>query len=300
MHAFYFPHYTYSQMIYAHDVHCFHYRLPESADELRYQKSLLLAKQALLNATKSELNNKTSSDIERTQNDIKQSLADIQRLINNGVDKLLQMELECFTRVNLTVCAEIIDGHTAFRSLLEELAEHFMQSEYLKSILERKTQVLEIIQEKLSKANSKIKILELQILKREKEEASDAIDASTSTNNEATSCPGVGQIRFTFDSQSIDSEEYCREHTDTTIDQVDCIDVEVPANATNRDLWNVNSCTVDNELKSFQVFDSFVEVMNSIPVKVTASLLKVDVHRPWFDPSLFEDANHFTMVSEEL
>lgn len=256
---------------------------------------MLLAKQALLNATKSELNNKTSSDIEHTQNDIKLSLANIQGLINNGVDKLLQMELECFTRVNLTVCAEIIDGHTAFRLLLEELAEHFMQSEYLKSILERKTQVLQIIQEKLSEVNSEIKILELQILKREKEEASESIDSSTSSNNnEATSCPGVGQIKFTFNSETINSEEYCQEHADTAID---CIDVEVPANATSRDLWNVNSCTVDSELKSFQVFDSFVKLMNSIPVKVTASLLKVDVHRPWFDPSLFEDANHFTMVS---
>lgn len=276
-----------------------YFSLPESADELRYKKSLLLAKKALLEATRSELNNKTSSDIERTQTDIERSLATIRRLIDNGVDKLLQMELECFTRVNLTVCAEIIDGHVAFRSLLEELAEHFMQSEYLNSILKRKTQVLQVIQDKLSEVNSEIKILESQNSKREREEAAEAIDSSTSSNNEATSCPaGVGQIKFTFDSQSINSQEYCQEQSqDTNINQVDCIDLEVPANATSKDLWNVNSCTVDSELKSFKVLDSFVTLMNSIPVKITASLLKVDVHRPWFDSSLFENADHFTMVS---
>ena len=154
--------------------------LPESADELQYKKSLLLAKQALLNATKSELNNKTSSDIEKTQVDIERNLAEIKRLIDNGVDKLLQMELECFTRVNLTVCADIIDGHTAFQSLLQELAEHFMQSEYLKSILNRKSEVLEIIKNKLTEVKNELKILDTQISKRERKEASEAIDSSTS------------------------------------------------------------------------------------------------------------------------
>lgn len=214
-------------------------------------------------------------------------------MIDNGVDKLLQMELECFTRVNLTVCAEIIDGHTAFQSLLQELAEHFMQSEYLSSILNRKTQVLQIIQDQLTTVNSKIKVLDSQISKRERVEAAEAIDASMSIDNEATSCPGVGQIKFTFDSQTVSSEEYCEElHSG-----IDCIDVEVPANATNRDLWNVNSCTVDSALKSFKVFESFLQLMNSIPVKITASLLKVDVHRSWFDAAMFENADHFTMVS---
>lgn len=257
---------------------------------------MLLAKQALLVATRSELNNKTSEDIARTQTDIKRSQESIQQLIDNGVDKLLQMELECFTRVNLTVCGEIIDGHTAFRSLLEELAEHFMQSEYLTSILNRKNEVLKVIQDKLSEVVSEIKILDSQIAKREREETSEAIESSTSSSSESTSCPGVGQIKFTFDSHSINSDEYCQERA-TDTDLIDCIDVEVPANATSRDLWNVNSCTVDSELRSFNVLDPFIKLMNSIPVKISASLLKVDVHRPWFDTSLFENADHFTMVS---
>lgn len=258
---------------------------------------MLLAKQALLVATRSELNNKTSSDIARTQTDIERSLDSIRQLIDNGVDKLLQMELECFTRVNLTVCGEIIDGHVAFRSLLEELAEHFMQSEYLTSILNRKSEVLKVIQDKLSEVVSEIKILDSQIVKRERLEASDAIESSTTSSSESTSCPGVGQIKFTFDSHSINSDEYCQEQG-TNVDQGNCIDIAVPANATSKDLWNVKSCTVDSELRSFNVLDPFVKLMNSIPVKISASLLKVNVHRPWFDSSLFEDADHFTMVSD--
>ena len=266
----------------------------ESADELQYKKSLLLAKQALLNATKSELNNKTSSDIERTQNEIERNLAEIRRMIDNGVDKLLQMELECFTRVNLTVCGEIIDGHTAFQLLLQELAEHFMQSEYLQSILGRKAQVLKVIQDKLTEVKSSIKILDTQIAKREKEEASESLDSATNTEGRATSCPEIGQIKFTFDSQSINSDEYCQ--GDRSI--MDCIDVEVPANATHRDLWNVNSCIVDSELKSFDIFENFFGLMNSIPIKISASLLKVDIRRPWFDSSIFENSDQFTMVGE--
>lgn len=257
---------------------------------------MLLAKQALLIATRSELNNKTSSDIARTKSDIERSLESIRELIDNGVDKLLQMELECFTRVNLTVCGEIIDGHVAFRSLLEELAEHFMQSEYLTSILNRKSEVLKVIQDKLSEVASDIKVLDSQIAKKERKEAAEAIESSTSITSESTSCPGVGQIKFTFDSQSINSDEYCQQQG-TEADQVDCIDIEVPSNATSKDLWNVKSCTVDSELRSFNVLETFVKLMNSIPVKVSASLLKVNVHRPWFDPSLLENADHFTMVS---
>ena len=265
--------------------------MPESADELQYKKSLLLAKQALLNATRSELNNKTSSDIEKTQIDIERNLAEIKRLIDNGVDKLLQMELECFTRVNLTVCADIIDGHTAFQSLLQELAEHFMQSEYLKSILNRKSEVLEIIKNKLTEVKNELKLLDTQISKRERKEASEAIDSSTTTSSQATSCPEVGQIKFSFDSDNI--VDYCQGDSSA----IECIDVEVPANATNRDLWNVGSCTVDSNLKAFEVYDQFRGLMNSRPIKISASLLKVEVHRPWLDVSIFENADHFTMVS---
>lgn len=265
---------------------------------MQYKKSLLLAKQALLNATKYELNSKTNSDITQTQEEIERSLSEIQTWVDHGVDKLLQMEVDCFTRVNLSVCAEIIDGHTAFRALLVELAEHFAQSEYLKSILNRKTQVVQVIQEQLYRVNSEIRILDSLISKREKGEAEETMEASTSIDKNVTSCPGVGQIQFLFDSEDINSSQYCQDVEDSNNDNMnDCIDIEVPANATSRDLWNVNSCSVDSELMSFDMLKPFVKLMNSIPVKITASLLKVNIHRSWFDPSLFEDSDHFTMVS---
>ena len=250
-----------------------------------------------MNATKYELNKKTNSDITQTQEEIERSLSEIQTWVDNGVDKLLQMEVDCFTRVNLSVCAEIIDGHTAFRALLVELAEHFAQSEYLKSILNRKTQVVQVIQEQLYRVNSEIRILDSLILKKEKEEAGETIESSTSSDKNVTSCPGVGQIQFLFDSENIDSSQYCQDFEDSNDDVNDCIDVEVPANATSRDLWNVNSCSVDSELISFNMLEPFVKLMNSIPIKITASLLKVNVYRSWFDPSLFENSDHFTMVS---
>jgi len=264
--------------------------LVESSDELRYKLSLLQSKRALLTATDVELSSKTSADVNRTLNQISSSLLHIRQLIANGVDKLLQMEVECFTRVNLSVCNEIINGHAAFRFLLQELAGHFAQAEYLESILRGRPQVIKVIREKLLEVQSGIEILEAKINETTELEAGEIVDLSTSSDiPEVTSCPGVGQIKFTFDSTEVDSD--CRDDIDDA-----CFDIAVPINASSRHLWNVESCTIDSELKSYGMFESFVKLMNSVPFKVTASLMAVNVRRPWFDVSLFEDSDHFTMV----
>lgn len=244
----------------------------------------------MLNATDVELSSKTSADVKRTLNEINNSLIAIRELISNGVNKLLQMEVECFTRVNLTVCEEIINGHAAFRLLLQQLAEHFAQAEYLQSILNGRPQVLQVIRQKLLEVNSQLTVLEAEINRTALVEAEEAIDLSTSSDAiEVTSCPGVGRIKFAFDSRKQSSD--CQEDTESN-----CIDVAIPLNATNRDLWNVRSCSVDSELNSFRTLSSFVNLMNTIHVKITASLQKVKVHRTWFDDSIFEDDKHYTMV----
>ena len=266
---------------------CFH-SLPESSDELQHRKSILMAKMALLNATEKELNSKTSADVNRTLVQINESLSEITRLIKNGVDKLLQMEVECFTRVNLTVCGEISDGQNAFRYLLEELAEHYAHAEYLKSILNSAPEVIAVIQQEINQVKQDINILDADITVATKVETKETIDSSTANDAETASCPEVGQIKFTFNSQSYD---YCQN------DIADCIDLEIPANVSLRNLWNVRSCSIDSELIAFGRYDDFTELMNSIPLRITASLLKVDVHRTWFDPSVFESDSHFMMVS---
>ena len=48
--------------------------------------------------------------------------------VQNAVDKMLQMEVECFAKVNLTACGDIINTHTAFRLLLDDVAERFEQA----------------------------------------------------------------------------------------------------------------------------------------------------------------------------
>ena len=260
---------------------------------MRYKKSLLLAQQALLNATKNELSSKTTAEINNTLQEIKRSLSDLRDLVKNGVDKLLHMEVECFTRVNLTVCADIINGHTAFRFLLQEVSEHFAQAEYLKSILEGRSDSVQEIERKLSKIFSDLITINAQITKAGKAETAESIDATTSTDTNVIGCPGAKQLKFAFDSRQVDTDLHCQESGNGTRN---CIDIEVPINATSTNLWNIHSCPVDSELKSFKVFDNFTKLMNSVPVKISASLLKVTVNRRWFDRSIFENVDHFTMV----
>ena len=268
--------------------------LPESTDELQYRKSLLQAKKALLNATKNELSSQTNAEINQKRKKINESLSNISAMIQTGIDTLLQMEVECFAAVNLTICGEIENGHAAFRYLLEELAEHYAQAEYLDSILKKTPQVIEVLNEQLTVVNSAISNLDREIAVASKQEVTEAIDSSTSGSADITSCPGVGQIRFMFDSQSYNVESYCNGPIEN---RMNCTYVEVPLNVSSRNLWDVHSCSVDTELRTFGTYNDFKKLMNSIPLKVSASLLQVNVHRSWFDPSIFENSDHFTMVS---
>ena len=271
-------------------------RLPESADELRYKKSLLLTKQALLNATSVELNSVTNDEINRTLEVLAEKKSDLLRLVQNGVDKLLQMEVECFTRVNLTVCGEIIDGHAAFREILQEITEHFEQAEYLESILRGRENTLPVLNEKLSKVKQDLQSVSSEIVNADRREIAEDIDASTSSDYEVASCPALGQIKFTFDSQLkvAEIQQQCPSQ------KPKCLDFRVPVNATLRSLWDVHSCTVDSELDAFNQFRNFTFLMNSVPVKFTASLQKVEVKRSWLDMDIFRETKHFTMVTDTL
>ena len=250
-----------------------------------------------------ELNSKTSDSVNQTLYSIHNNLADLRVLIDRGVEKLLHMEVECFTKVNLTVCGDIIGGHTAFRSLLEDISEHYAQAEYLKSILEGKSKAVSTIQEKLVEVHSELQHEEAMIERAERFETAASIDMSTSTDADVSSCPDRGQIRFMFDSRSVDSGEYCEGYADEEWEEggdgeaSDCLDVEIPADSANNDLWNVHSCPVESELRSFGLLQNFSQLMNSVPLKISASLQRVKVHRPWFQASIFEDNEHFTIVS---
>lgn len=243
------------------------------------------------------MSSKTTADVNKTLREIETSLSELRILIKNGVDKLLQMEVDCFTRVNLTVCANIIGGHTAFRLLLQEISEHFAQAEYLRSVLEGRSDSILELKSKLSKISSNLKAIDALITKTSRAEIAESIDASTSTDEEVISCPGARQIKFTFDSRTVNTSTFCQESESGRSNLTSCIDIEIPANATNTNLWNIHSCAVDNELKSFKVFDYFTKLMNSVPLKISASLLKVNIERRWLDLSILKDMEHFTMVS---
>lgn len=268
----------------------------------------MLTQQILLNSTMNELSAKTSASVNQTLESIHDSLLQLRTLIDRGVEKLLQMEVECFTRVNLTVCGDIIGGHTAFRSLLVDISEHYAQAEYLKAILQGKSSAISTIREKLVDIFSELQRIQAMINHAEKTETAESVDMSTSSDADVSSCPDQGQIKFAFDSRTVNSDEYCEDEEyfeegeegegEGSGDMIkECVDVEVPANSTERNIWDVHSCPIESELSSFRLLHNFTQLVNSVPIKIFASLQKVKVHRPWFQPSIFEDSEHFTIVS---
>ena len=283
------------------------FSIAESADELRYRKSLLETEQALLSASRSELSNITSEDIKYTLDLINRSIADLDKKVNNAVDKLLQYEIECFTSVNASACELIISGHTAFKQILDKIAEHFEQANYLQSLLNRRNESLSVIDQKLLNTASQIKVLDANIRTAELRQIEMDMDLSSNNNIETRSCPEKDKIHFTFNTEDTAPHSYvCNDATEPEQDKQDgkgenlpyCSDDRIPVDISQSMLWNLASCSVDNQLQAFGLYDNFTKLMNFAQAKVTASLSKVEIHRTWFDETIFGDWEHFTLVSK--
>lgn len=255
----------------------------------------------MLNASRDELNNITSEDIKYTLEQINKSVAELDRQVQNAVDKLLQYEIECFTSVNASACDMIVNGHTAFKRILDKIAEHFEQASYLQSLLESREESILVIDQKLQSTATRIIALDAKIKAAELKQIEVDIDLSSNNNIEARSCPEQGNIHFTFDTSYVKLDSsVCSDMSyaanEGSVELPYCRDERVPVNVSQFMLWNVESCSVDNQLHAYGLYKNFTQIMNSSPAKVTASLSKVDIHRPWFDENIFRDWEHFTMV----
>lgn len=255
-----------------------------------------------MNASRDELNNITSEDIKYTLAQINRSVVELDKNIENAVDKLLQFEMECFTRVNASACEVIVNGHTAFKRILDKIAEHFEQASYLQSLLTSRNESISIIDQKLKSTATEINLLDTKIKAADMVEIEKDIDLSSNNNIETRTCPDEGKVHFTFDTRhTIPDPSVCGGTSDSQNEEGQglpyCHDERIPANVSTATLWNVASCSVDQQLRAFGLYENFTHLMNSAPAKVTASLSKVDIHRSWFDETIFRDFEHFTMVS---
>ena len=251
-----------------------------------------------MNATKNDLANKTNEDVNDSLDKIKAIMQTLRGRVKNAVDRLIQMEVECFAKVNLTICADIFNTHTAFKLLLNDIAEYYEQAAYLESILNGRDEALSVLLQKLSEIATGIKSLDNQISTAEDAETSGIIDLATGRQADplaSTTCVEAGKIQFSYHTSSETDELTCS--SDTNSSQY-CSDVRVPLNATQSPLWSVHSCAIDDDLAPFdEILPKFHTVMNTIETEITASLQRVDIVRPWLDQNILLDSNHYTMVS---
>ena len=114
------------------------------------------------------------------------------------------------------------------------------------------------------------------------------MDLSSNNNIKTRSCPEKGKIHFTFDTEDTIVTPYlylCNGATKLDQDGRQegnlpfCPDDCIPVNFSQSTLWNLVSCSVDNQLQAFGLYDNFTQLMNSAQVKITTSLSKVDIHR---------------------
>ena len=245
----------------------------------------------MLLSIRAEIDANASSHLSGHLDDINENLEELQEDVNTTVNEILMNEIDCFTKVNVSACSEINSGYTGFRYTLDQIAEHFAQVDFLESLLYDKTSNIELIDEKLEEVTSKLKVITAKIATAELIEQEESLDISISHSTpQGSSCYDCGAVKFSFTSESVtygceSGEEDCNN------------DITASSSALQKSLWNIRSCSVDNELKSFNLYESFVSHMNTARFNITASLKKVVVDRPWFDVTLFKQAG-FTLVSD--
>ena len=264
--------------------------LPESADELRYQISLIQAQIASLNATMVTLYSQSDEEVQKEMENVAQKLQELNQMVETGVGVLQRMEISCFMKLDIAACQNISDGRSAFHFLLQEVAERYAQVEYLNSILNRRRKFISILQDRVSELNAQKKAVQHQLDKTETSELSETI----SVQEQAKCSTEEGRVQLDFKTEEvlIDSDCVRRQESDGIYCNDDFL---LPANVTHRELWHLESCTVDSELRAFGLLKNFTEALNGAHTQITASLLKVDILRPWFDITVFEDS-HMKMV----
>ena len=279
------------------------FRVDQSADELRYLRSMYQAQYALLNASQNELHNITSKDIQYTLEKINSSLENLGKTVKNAIDKLMQYQIECFTQVNASACEIITSGETAFKFVLDKIAEHYEQAAYLQAILGSRNESIIVIGEKLDDVTREIDVLNSKIETAERERIEKDAEVVANKNFDVKSCPTAwGRTLFTYESDhTVLDAVTCSGKVAVDVGNNTmvpyCLDERIPVNTSERLLWNLASCSVDLQTKAFHRYSDFITLMNTAPSKISASLTKVNVKRAWFDEAIFRDWEHFTVVS---
>ena len=264
---------------------------------------MLQAQYGLLNVSRNELHNITSKDILYTLKKINSSLEDLGRTVRNAVDKLMQFQIECFTQVNASACAIITSGETAFKFIIDKIAEHYEQAAFLEAILNSRNESIIVIGDKLDEIERQMDVLDSKIEKAERERIDKDADLAANANFDVKSCPtSWGKTLYTYESEhTVLDDTTCSGKVAVDVGNNTmipyCLDERIPVNTSERLLWNLASCSVDLQTKAFGRYDDFITLMNTVPSKISASLTKVNIKRAWFDEAIFRDWEHFTVVS---
>ena len=257
----------------------------------------------MLNVSRNELHSITSKDIVYTLDKINSSLLNLDRKVNVAIDKLMQFQIECFTQVNASACKIITTGENAFQFILDKMAEHYEQAEYLESVLKSRNLSIIVLGEKLTDIQRQISTLVSMIDKAERDNIEGNADLTARENFEAKSCPTAwGKTLYTYESdKTILDEVTCSGKVAVDVGNNTmvpyCLDERIPIDSSQRMLWNVVSCSVDHHAKGFGRYNDFVSLMNTAKSKISATLTKVDIKRMWFDEAIFRDWEHFSFVS---
>jgi hypothetical protein len=260
----------------------------------------------MLKASQNELHNITSKDIIYTLDKINSSLLNLDEKVNNAIDKLMQFQVECFTQVNASACKIISTGENAFKFILDKMAEHYEQAEYLDSVLKGRNLSIIVISEKLIDIQRQISALISMIDRADRDNIERNTDLTSRENFEVKSCPITwGKTLYTYESDNtILDDVTCSGKLTFDIGNNTmvpyCLDGRIPIDSTKRLLWNLVSCSVDHHAKGFGRYNDFLSLMNTAKSKISATLTKVDIQRTWFDEAIFRNWEYFSLVSIKI
>ena len=276
-------------------------RLPLSTDELRYKLAVLLTEEALAITMMGEVIGQSHEQLLNRLDQVKNSLTLLHTSANDTLKAITKSESDCYTGTNVSACDAMNSQYTNFRFTLDRMTDHYAQVEYLRSAIYSEPIDIDVIDRRLAKLSTQIRSLEAQIQASDFAEREKELELRTS-HVVPTTCTDPEHTRFTFDSKTADSNYDC-----SNFIPVGSSYWMVPPQVLTRNVWDVRSCEVDDELRSYIVpdafssqdknlYDEFKKEIDNADFNITASLTKVRIERPWFDLHLFTEPNKYDMV----
>ena len=249
--------------------------MDESVEQLQYQLAQLEALKQALEFTwdylDEEVRNNSLGYYMTSPNSVFNDFKDAKYILEHEVRRSEMQRYRCLVSRNPIDCQIYTLEYQFVSIIIEAFAELYWKKEFLRTALDHREFSIPAISDSIKSLSKKIDyvylVIHIALLESSSRDAKEweSDDDKIVKQNIFTA--------FTFNSESEPQEAY---------------NFHLPQSIQNRLLWYIDpQSTLLSTSEEIDEYNSTINHLNTFETNVSASLMKVDIHRRWFKPNIF-------------